>query len=413
MPQSDVPGERAWPTQPFPTKPAPFAKQSFTVDDVNPWLLTPEQYQTHARSRREGAKRDRSAGRVVHSAGRRRRLDLDAGQSGRIELGHHGGESAEGHGVRRQRESGRAPEARGRHEARSRTGQGGDGSGRSARTSIRQNCQVCHGDELQGAVPGVPSLVGVTDRAWRDDAIRAVITGGRGLMRPVDRESRRDLTRWSRIHADQSRTRATAGAARRAPDRRCRQGPSWRAAARRCRQLPPRPRRSVVSRCWVATRATSRVPTDVDVPPSRYMSGLQRDGDVHEAAVHDVDGVRPEHRRDQVAGAERRSRTDDCAPAGPRTPAASARETASSSRRADSCSTRAATERSARTTRDTGKVLWTGAFTGNAPGVPVSYESKGRQYVVMISNVPGNDGQGAGTAGTAPSGMVAFALRKK
>ena len=31
---------------------------------------------------------------------------------------------------------------------------------------------------------------------------------------------------------------------------------------------------------------------------------------------------------------------------------------------------------------DTGKVLWSAPFTGNAPGVPVSYESKGRQFVV-------------------------------
>jgi quinoprotein glucose dehydrogenase len=32
--QSDVPGERLSPTQPFPTKPVPFAKQGFTEDDV-------------------------------------------------------------------------------------------------------------------------------------------------------------------------------------------------------------------------------------------------------------------------------------------------------------------------------------------------------------------------------------------
>ena len=31
---SDVPGERTAPTQPFPTKPAPFARQGFTLDDV-------------------------------------------------------------------------------------------------------------------------------------------------------------------------------------------------------------------------------------------------------------------------------------------------------------------------------------------------------------------------------------------
>src|SRR5947207_2228640 len=36
--QTDVPGEKSWPTQPFPTKPPPFVRQSFTVDDVNPWL---------------------------------------------------------------------------------------------------------------------------------------------------------------------------------------------------------------------------------------------------------------------------------------------------------------------------------------------------------------------------------------
>jgi quinoprotein glucose dehydrogenase len=34
VPQSDVPGEASWPTQPFPTKPAPFSKQGFSADDV-------------------------------------------------------------------------------------------------------------------------------------------------------------------------------------------------------------------------------------------------------------------------------------------------------------------------------------------------------------------------------------------
>ena len=58
VPKSDVAGEQAWPTQPFPTKPAPFARQAFTVDDVNPWLGTPEQYAAMkarvAKARNEG-----------------------------------------------------------------------------------------------------------------------------------------------------------------------------------------------------------------------------------------------------------------------------------------------------------------------------------------------------------------------
>ena len=38
VPQSDVPGEQTSPTQPFPTLPPPFARQSFTEKDVNPHL---------------------------------------------------------------------------------------------------------------------------------------------------------------------------------------------------------------------------------------------------------------------------------------------------------------------------------------------------------------------------------------
>ena len=40
MPKSDMPGEQAWPTQPFPTKPPPFARQQMTVDDLTPFFLT-------------------------------------------------------------------------------------------------------------------------------------------------------------------------------------------------------------------------------------------------------------------------------------------------------------------------------------------------------------------------------------
>ncbi len=37
VPKSDVPGEVSWPTQPIPTKPPPFARQTFTVKDINPY----------------------------------------------------------------------------------------------------------------------------------------------------------------------------------------------------------------------------------------------------------------------------------------------------------------------------------------------------------------------------------------
>jgi quinoprotein glucose dehydrogenase len=40
VPASELRGEQAWPTQPFPTKPAPFMRQRYTEDDVSP--ISPE-----------------------------------------------------------------------------------------------------------------------------------------------------------------------------------------------------------------------------------------------------------------------------------------------------------------------------------------------------------------------------------
>jgi quinoprotein glucose dehydrogenase len=42
VPPSDLQGESAWPTQPFPLKPAPFARQAFTADEITD--LWPESY---------------------------------------------------------------------------------------------------------------------------------------------------------------------------------------------------------------------------------------------------------------------------------------------------------------------------------------------------------------------------------
>jgi quinoprotein glucose dehydrogenase len=38
VPTSDMPGEITWPTQPFPSKPPPFARQKFTIEDLSPFL---------------------------------------------------------------------------------------------------------------------------------------------------------------------------------------------------------------------------------------------------------------------------------------------------------------------------------------------------------------------------------------
>jgi len=57
VPQSDVPGEKSSPTQPFPTAPPPFARQSFTEKDINPYISEEDQAKLHElfkSSRNEG-----------------------------------------------------------------------------------------------------------------------------------------------------------------------------------------------------------------------------------------------------------------------------------------------------------------------------------------------------------------------
>jgi quinate dehydrogenase (quinone) len=38
VPRSDVPGEETWPTQPFPTRPEPFARLKFDANEINPYV---------------------------------------------------------------------------------------------------------------------------------------------------------------------------------------------------------------------------------------------------------------------------------------------------------------------------------------------------------------------------------------
>jgi quinoprotein glucose dehydrogenase len=43
VPKSSMPGEQAWPTQPYPTRPPAFARQKMTADDVNQYILSAEE----------------------------------------------------------------------------------------------------------------------------------------------------------------------------------------------------------------------------------------------------------------------------------------------------------------------------------------------------------------------------------
>jgi glucose dehydrogenase len=71
--KTTVPGEELWPTQPFPTSPPPFSRQKFTVDDLNPHILTPderEQFrQRISKARNEGPFTPIGFDEVIHMPG--------------------------------------------------------------------------------------------------------------------------------------------------------------------------------------------------------------------------------------------------------------------------------------------------------------------------------------------------------
>jgi glucose dehydrogenase len=71
--KTTVPGEAVWPTQPFPTAPPPFSRQTFTADDLNPYILTPEEREHFKRrilnARNEGPFTPIGFDEVIHMPG--------------------------------------------------------------------------------------------------------------------------------------------------------------------------------------------------------------------------------------------------------------------------------------------------------------------------------------------------------
>jgi quinoprotein glucose dehydrogenase len=58
---------------------------------------------------------------------------------------------------------------------------------------------------------------------------------------------------------------------------------------------------------------------------------------------------------------------------------------------------------------DTGRQLWVSRFGGNFVGSPVMYETNGQQYLLVPAS--GSAARSSSTAGTAPLGWIAYALR--
>ena len=154
VPRSDMPGEETWPTQPFPTKPPPFARQTFTEKDLSPFM--PSEERELFRQEMQGA---RNQG-LFTPPSMQNTVEMPGNNGG----ANFGGVAADpGHGflyvvskdlpAMLKLELDEAEEA----SATSSPEQRG-------RAVFATNCRLCHGADLKGQPPAVPSLVDIGSR---------------------------------------------------------------------------------------------------------------------------------------------------------------------------------------------------------------------------------------------------------
>ncbi len=194
VPKSEVPGEWTAPTQPFPTLPQPFARQSFTEKDLYFGFMTPEE-QTHWKAR--------------FAAAQNKGIFTPPGLTDTIEIpGVNGGpffwdtgadaargfvfvESKDFPAILKMVKAGESTAENSGGTIPSRIqpgGRGGFGRGpaggppmelRYGRTIYEGSCQVCHGPDLKGdRGPAIDDAV----KRLGADAAQSIVRSGKGAM---------------------------------------------------------------------------------------------------------------------------------------------------------------------------------------------------------------------------------------
>jgi quinoprotein glucose dehydrogenase len=174
VPQSNVPGEQSWPTQPFPTHVPPFARQKFTADDVDQYISDPKE-------------REQIKQQIL--ASRNEGIFTPPGLSDTMEVpGNNGGANWGSGAVDFATKtvyvvSKDAPSMLKLTEQQARGGGRGPGGPPESQGNLvySQNCQLCHQAGLKGQPPGIPALTGVVDRIGADQ-VRGLVHDGRAPM---------------------------------------------------------------------------------------------------------------------------------------------------------------------------------------------------------------------------------------
>ena len=178
VPQSQVPGESTWPTQPFPTEPPPFCAQQFTAADINPYMPTDQ------RKQMTNEIADDLNGPIFTSPETQETVEMPGNQGG-----SNWGMSASNPDtgmvyqlsvnapalLKMSLQSPYANQAAGAEPGAQDTA--GETPGH---IQYQQHCAACHGQNRLGN-GAIPSLVNITKRL-SPDAIAAKIQNGSGQM---------------------------------------------------------------------------------------------------------------------------------------------------------------------------------------------------------------------------------------
>ena len=197
VPKSEVPGEWTAPTQPFPTLPLPFARQSFTEKDLYFGFMTPEE-QTHWKARFANAQNKG----IFTPPGLTDTISIP-GVNGGPFFWDTGADAAKGivfvesknfpsilkmvkAGESTSANSGGTIPDRIQPGGRGGAGRGGRGAPggppmalRYGRAIYEGSCQVCHGPDLKGdRGPAIDDAV----KRLGADTVQGIVKGGKGAM---------------------------------------------------------------------------------------------------------------------------------------------------------------------------------------------------------------------------------------
>lgn len=174
VPKSDMPGEQAWPTQPFPTVLPPFGRQAMRAEDLTPYLLTPAEraeWQARLAKARKGQFLPPSTEETV----------AVPGAVGGANFGNTAANPSQGlvyvmsqdfpsfYKLSATPPTGGPPPVA-----------GNSASGDRGRTTYEQTCQACHGADRAGTALA-PTLLGLAARMPYED-FRQLVLAGRGHM---------------------------------------------------------------------------------------------------------------------------------------------------------------------------------------------------------------------------------------